>query len=227
MSASNETRRPVRVIWLCVALSAAGCGRKQTAPVIESAENSPVSPGAKPGELPLEQQTDQKLDPLTKTDVDLYLNVMRAAARRVKYPTAPDQAALTDAKRILAGRASGRVPTPEDAKALERANQVAMGMDQIIAEEAKLDEKRYRGIAEAVEVVVPNPLNKSGTADRGGAKPDRGPVTASPPKWGERVSLEKRLNDVNVLNAKFLEPYREEIQSLLSVVRNPANLPPP
>ena len=37
--------------------------------------------------------------------------------------------------------------------------------------------------------------------------------------------LEKRLSDVNAANAKFLAPYREKIQNLIGVVRNPANLP--
>ena len=53
---------------LCAALAFAGCGRKETAPLSEGGENSPAAPGAKPVEAPLEQQTEQKLDPLSKDD---------------------------------------------------------------------------------------------------------------------------------------------------------------
>jgi len=98
-------------------------------------------------EIPLEQQTEQKLDPLTQDDVNLYLKVMRAAALRVKNPLPADTAALDGAKRIFASRASGRIPTHEDVMTLERANLVATSMDQIVAEEMKLDGRTYRGIA--------------------------------------------------------------------------------
>ena len=60
---------------------------------------------------------------------------MRAAAGRVKDPAPSGQAALEAAKKILAGSASGRVPTPDDVKTLERANLTALSMDQVVAEE--------------------------------------------------------------------------------------------
>jgi len=82
------------VTALCGAASVSSCGRKQTSALSEGAENSPVSTGAKPAELPLEQQTEQKLDPLTKDDVDLYLKIMRASADRVKNRPPADLAAL-------------------------------------------------------------------------------------------------------------------------------------
>jgi hypothetical protein len=199
---------------ICALFHLAGCGRKETAPPTEGGENSPASSGAKPAGLPLDQQIEQKLDPLTKEDVELYLKVMRAAADRVQNPAPADRIALEDAKKILAGSASGRVPTPSDVKTLERANLVAMAMDQIIADEMKLDGRTYRGIAEAVESVVPNPAL--------GLAPSK-----DVPPTPEHVltPLEKRLSDVNTANETFLIPYRAEIQKLMAVVRNPANLP--
>src|SRR5216684_8990596 len=90
---------------LGVVLAQGGCGRNQTAPPSEGAENSPATPNAPPVEASPEQQTEQKLDPLTKDDVELYLKVMRAAAGRVNNPAPADRAALERATKILAGSA--------------------------------------------------------------------------------------------------------------------------
>ena len=200
-----------------VVLAQGGCGRNQTTPPSEGAENSPASRSAPPVEASAEQQTEQKLHPLTKDDVELYLKVMRAAAARVQNPAAGDKAALEGAKKILAGGASGRVPTQDDVKTLERANLVATAMDQIVADEMKLDGRAYRGIAEAVEFVVPNPAVS--TPSGGGPAPAPAPAEHAP------TPLEKRLSEVNAANEKFLAPYREEIQKLVAIVRNPVNLP--
>lgn len=213
-----RTSQRVRTLWLgialCAAVSFAGCGRKESAPLSEGGENSPAAPGAKPAEATLEQQTEQKLDPLTKEDVELYLQVMRVAAERVKNPAPADKAALEGAKKILAGGASGRVPTQDDAKTLERATLVALSMDQIVADDMKLDGRTYRGIAEAVESAPQHPDPTGATGKDVRPLPDQTPTP-----------LEQRLSSVNAANGKFLAPYRSEIQKLLPVVRNPANLP--
>lgn len=209
-----HARRFILAILLCAAVFTCACGRKETGPLSEGAEHSPESAGAKLADLPLDRQTEQKLDPLTKEDVELYLKVMRAAAERVKNPTPADQAAIVGAKKILAGGASGRVPTRDDVKTLERANLVATSMDQIVADEMKLDGRAYRGIVEAVESIVPNPVSGVASAEGGAPALDHTPTP-----------LEKRLSDVNAANEKFLAPFRAEIQQLIAVVRNPANLP--
>ena len=201
-------------ILLCAAVSLAGCGRKESTPLSEGGENSPAASGTKPAEATIEQQTEQKLDPLTKDDVELYLKVMRAAAERVKNPAPADKAALETAKKILADSAKGHVPTQDDVKTLERANLIALAMDQIIAEEMKMDGRTYRGIAEAVEAAVQNPGSAVAPAKSGQPVP----VQSATP-------LEQRLASVNAVNEKFLAPYRAEIQRLLPVVRNPSNLP--
>jgi hypothetical protein len=199
---------------LCAAFHLTGCGRKETAPPTEGGETSPASPSAGTAGLPLDRQIEQKLDPVTEEDIELYLKVMGEAAERVKNPTAADKAALEGAKKILGGSASGRVPTPDDIKTLEHANLVALAMDQIVADEMKLDGRAYRGIVDAVESAVPNPT--LGTAPGKDASPTAEPVP---------TTLEKRLSDVNAANETFLTPHRAEIQKLIAVVRNPANLP--
>jgi hypothetical protein len=214
MRAIKYPRRFIFAITLCATALSCACGRGGIAPLSEGAANTSASADAKFTEPPLDQQTEQKLDPLTKEDVELYLKVMRAAADRVKKLTPADRAALDGAKRILAGGASGRVPTPDDVKTLAQASLVADSMDQIIAAEMKLDGRTYRGIVEAVEAVVPNPALGAAAS-----------VSGPPPSNHVPTPLEKRLTDVNAANEKFLAPYREEIQQLIAAVRNPANLP--
>ncbi|HXR09744.1 MAG TPA: hypothetical protein VN792_03150 [Candidatus Acidoferrales bacterium] len=214
MRATKNSRRFIFAILLCAATSFGGCGRGKSAPPSEGAAKASAPAESAFAEPPLDQQTEQKLDPLTKEDAELYLKVMHAAAERVTNLTPPDRAALDGAKRILAGSASGRVPTPADVKTLAQANLVAIAMDQIVAGEMKLDGRTYRGIAEAVEAVVPNPALGAASGDGGAPHSDH---AATP--------LEKRLNDVNAANEKVLAPYRAEIQQLIAVVRSPANLP--
>ena len=214
MRATNYSGRFIYAIVLCAAVVFSACKSKESAARSGGVPNAPASADAKFAEPPLDQQTEQKLEPLTKEDVELYMKVMRAAAERVKNLTPADRAMLDGAKKILAGSASGRVPTPADVKTLAQANLVALSMDQIVAAEMKLDGRTYRGIAEAVEAVVPNPALGLASGDGG-----------APPTNHTSTPLEKRLNDVNTANEKFLAPYRAEIQSLLAVVRNPASLP--
>ena len=214
MLKSRDTRKFLLAIALCAAAAVSSCGRKQTTPLSEGGENSLASATANPAELPFEQQTEQKLDPLTREDVDFYLKVMRAAADRVKNLAPADTTALEGAKKILAASATGRVPTPDDVKTLERANLVAISMDQIVAEEMKLDGRKYRGIAEAVEAALPSPAPPKTSGESSTLAPENAPTP-----------LEKRLSGVNAANEKFVAPYRNEIQELIRVVRNPANLP--
>src|ERR1700726_3716331 len=173
-------------IALCACVFFAGCGRKESAPLSEGGENSPAAPGAKPVEASIELQTEQKLDPLTKDDVELYLKVMRAAAERVKSPPPADRAALEGASKILARSASRHVPTQDDAKTLERANLVALSMDQIVADDMKLDGRTYRGIAEAVESALPYPGSTVAPGKDGRPLPDLAPTP-----------LKQRLSSVN------------------------------
>src|ERR1700676_228147 len=185
MRTSQRVRRLWLGIALCAVVSFAGCGHREGGPLSEGGENFPAAPGAKPMEAALEQQTEQKLDSLTKDDVELYLKVMRAAAERVKNPAPADKASLEGATKILARNASGHVPTQGDVKTLERANLVALSMDQIVAEEMKIDGKTYRGIAEAIESALPNPA----LAVTSGK--DTQPVPAHPP-----TPLQERLRSV-------------------------------
>src|SRR5271166_98616 len=94
MRSSQQFRNFSCAVALCTIAFFGGCGRKTSGLQSQSGENAFASGDEKLAELPLSEQIEQKLDPLTKHDVDLYLRVMRAAAERVKHLTPADQAAL-------------------------------------------------------------------------------------------------------------------------------------
>lgn len=199
--------RAAALATLLAVCGASGCGRNHPPPIAQTA--GPTTPTAT-GVPPL---TEQKLDPLTQSDVQMYLNVMRAAATRVQNPTAEDKATLAQAQQIMAAADAGRVPNSEDARTLERASQIGTEMDQIVAEEQHIDAATYLGIALAVEAVVPDA--QLAATDKVALEPDAAP----------RTPLERRIAAVNAANQTFLAPYRDEIERLLAIVRDPENLP--
>jgi hypothetical protein len=195
------------LLTLLATFSAAGCSRNHPPPIAQTAgPTSPTSTGIPP-------LTEQQLDPLTASDVALYLQVMRAAATRVQNPTAEDKSTLAQARQIMADAAAGRVPSSSDARTLERASQIGTQMDEIVAEEQHIDAATYLGIALAVEAVVPDPQL---------AAIEKKPIEAS---GAPRTPLERRIAEANAANRIFLAPYRNEIERLLTIVRNPENLP--
>ena len=204
----DNTKRSARIFFLrtIFALCAvSGCGRNHPPPLAQIAGGSGSTTTGIP---PL---NDQKADRLTQTDVELYLSVMRAAAGRVRNPNAEDTQTLAQARQIVSAAANGRVPSSSDASTLQHASQICLAMDQIVARELQIDPANYTAIADAIETVVPNP-DLPAPQQQLGELPPRSP-------------LERRLAEVDAANQVFLAPYRGEIQSLLAVVRNPANLP--
>jgi hypothetical protein len=195
------------VVALLATFSAAGCSRNHPPPIAQTAgPTSPTSTGIPP-------LTEQKLDPLTESDVALYLQVMRAAAARVKNPTAEDKATLAQARQIMAAAAAGHVPSSSDARTLERASQIGTEMDEIVADEQHIDPATYLGIALAVEAVIPDPQIVATEK-----------IPVAPPAL-PRTPLERRIAQANAANRIFLAPHQEEIERLLTIVRNPENLP--
>ncbi len=208
MAMEDNTKRFSRNFFLLTifALSAlAGCSRNHPAPLAQ------IAGGAGTTTTGIPPLNEQKADPLTQSDVELYLRVMHAAAARVRNPNAEDTQALAQARQILSAAANGRVPSSSDASTLQHASEICLGMDQIVARERKVDLALYTSIADAIEAVVPNPSIPVPPAQ-----------SAEPPP---RSPLERRLAQVDAENETFLAPYRSEIQSLLAIVRNPANLP--
>lgn len=204
----DNTKQFACDLFLCAAVvmvGLGGCNRNHPAPFVQVS----VSGGATATGIP--PLTEQKLDPLTASDVELYLRVMRAAAERVRIPNSEDMQTIARARQIISAAATGDVPSLMDAGTLQQASQICLAMDQIVAREMQIDPNRYIAIADAIEAVVPNPDLVAPQEKSAGIAP--------------RSPLERRLVSVNAANEAFLVSYRGEIQRLLSVVRNPANLP--
>ena len=193
----------------CAALTfffaVAGCSHKHPSPLMQNPETNEESATGIP---PL---TEQKSDPLTQADIALYLKVMRAAAARVRKPSEDDTRTLARAKQIMAASASGHAPDAADADELQRASQIYLSMDQIVVREMGIDAANYTAIADAIEAVIPNPSAPMVSTNTRALRP--------------RSPFERRIAEVNAENLATLAPYRAEIQSLLGIVRNPANLP--
>jgi len=205
----DATKTSAGCLLLCVSIAAicglAGCSRNHPPPLAQFVGSAGATATGIP---PL---TEQKLDPLTPSDVELYLGVMRTAAARVRNPSAEDTRVLAQAKQIMTAAASGRVPDSTDARTLQHASQICLAMDQIVARELGVDLANYMAVAGAIEAVVPNPA-----VSMPQQKPGEIPV---------RSPLERRMAEIHAANETFLAPYSAEIQGLLAVVRNPANLP--
>ena len=131
----------------------------------------------------------------------------------MKNPTAEDKATLAQARQIMAAAAAGHVPSSSDARTLERASQIGTEMDEIVADEQHIDPATYLGIALAVEAVIPDPQIVATEK-----------IPVAPPAL-PRTPLERRIAQANAANRIFLAPHQEEIKRLLTIVRNPENLP--
>ena len=154
---------------------------------------------------------DPQLTPRSTADVQLYLTVMRAAAERVRHPTADDFAAQKRWQTVIAN-AHGSVvaPTDADLAADDRVLMLNSGQtDILIVRERHLDEDRYSRIVDDIEEALPTP----GTAVPGCPRGDCTDVSPVP-------TAQDRLYAAAVArNRELLAPYRTEINSLETVVR--------
>ena len=144
---------------------------------------------------------------LKPADVALYLQIMHAAADRVRHPTKEDTDLLVRAKADLASANAGKVDLSPDFDALDRAMYLHGGMtDDLIVEEKHLDRDTYDHIVRAVEDAVPGPNEAYG--DGGGLS------TPYVPTAEERAQ-----EAILAANRKMLAPDIKEIHELEAVVR--------
>jgi hypothetical protein len=143
---------------------------------------------------------------LKPVDVALYLQVMHAAADRIRHPTAEDTDLLRRAKADLASAATGKTTIP-DFDALNREMYLHGGTtDELIVEEKHLDRDHYDRIVRAVEDAVPGPNNDY--ADGGGLSATYVPT-----------AVERAQEAILAANRKMLALDVKEIHELEAVVR--------
>lgn len=185
-----------------------------SAPSADSGDNADADDGP---------TTDMQLTPLSKDDIALYLQVMHAAADRVRHPSAADMALAQHAKVIVAAGASGKASaTPEqDAQVMTDLLMLHGQMDVRIVQERHLDAARYEGIQSAIEDAVPNPATAAGSC--GGDCPEAKDNEPPPAASGAALALQHKIESVQAEDTRILAPYKTEIQQLLPVVRNISN----
>lgn len=154
---------------------------------------------------------DWPLVPLTDADVKLYLEVMRAAADRLRHPPASDLAAPKLAEAAEAKVQSGHPEsvTAVESQAIELVGTLQGHADDLIVADRHIDAERYSHIVDRVEdAVVPPQFDINA---------DGGEPLATPyvPTAHDRA-VEATRN----ANIKLLAPHRSEIRALQSVVRD-------
>jgi hypothetical protein len=146
------------------------------------------------------------LSPLSQEDVNLYVDLMRAAALRVQNLLPRDTAALARMSRVQDDMDAGRIPTPlkgdPEAEVIARGMTVRQAMDEIIAEERGLDVAHYRTVRDQIERIV-NPSNSF---------PNDGDEVL-----GGRITPEEAR--IRLANTKIVAPHADEIERLYQMVR--------
>jgi hypothetical protein len=218
MAAENRMiDRIARAAMVAAMTAVAACaGGQGNGDAAAKAGGAPPPPAAQPPLLPPAMSgspAPMQLTPLTDDDIKLYLDVMEAAAERIMHPTPDDQKVTAQANKAMMGAKPGQTLAPEDGRAMVRFTTMMTNMDLIVAEERRVDVRRYEGIRGIVEDVVPNPATATMMAI--GKSRD---VPAAPPP-------DPRVKSAEAGATKPLAPYKARIQRALSIVRKSGSLP--
>jgi hypothetical protein len=189
----------------------AACGGSRTPGSEQSAKAGGAS-SAPPAATAAPPQPMQ-LTPLTQDDVKLYLDVMEAAAERVLHPTPEDQKITAQANKAMMNAKPGQALPPDDGRAMVRFTTMMTNMDLIVAEQRRVDARRYEGIRGIVEAVIPNPASSMLALAK-----DYGPAAGAAP-------ADPRVRDAEEAAATVLQPYKARIERAESAVRKSGSLP--
>ncbi len=143
---------------------------------------------------------------LNPDDVNLYLDLMRAAAARVNSLRPADKAALGRMNKLQDDIEAGRIPTPmegdPEAETIARGMKIRQQLDLVIAEEKGMDVEHYSTVRDLIEDLV----NPSGIV------PEEGDEGLGKPLTPYQAQIRRA-------NKKLLAPYAPEIEQLYQVVR--------
>jgi hypothetical protein len=186
---------------LAAAALLSGCGHSQngTAEQTAGSGGGAATSAAKQGPVPNFDTT-----PLTQADVDLYIDVMTAAANYVKNPSADDRAAMDFSAQVTAGKVTTAV-SPAQAQMLARTAVLAQ-YDMEIAKQRGIS-ARYEVIRGAVEGLVGMMACPTCGGDGGTT-----PTSQTSSEQTARQSAQK-------IDLSLLQPHSAEIASLQKQVR--------
>lgn len=158
---------------------------------------------------------------LRADDLRLYLDVMRAAAERVRHPPIADATAVRAAQawsvRMDAASALHAIPpAPLGEATLERAANLEGHMADVqVASERGIDIARYRWIRDTIEAIATQPPTGAvASCDRDGACTATGAAIPA-----AQVVSREALTSATVRNRRLVSADRAEIRSLAAVVR--------
>ena len=193
----------VAMLFLICAAVATGCGHSSTSGLGGATETA--------GGTSSNSSDDQaaanalKTTPLTEADIDLYLDIMKAAADRVTNATGQDRAALDLLRQVNSGKTTGAL-TPDQAALLAHAAQLAQVDEDIAAQRGV--KSRYAAISGVIEGLV-------GTLACASCSGDGGAQAASAAQQQEWAAEQA----VMQTDQKLLQPHSAEIVSLQKQVR--------
>jgi hypothetical protein len=163
-------------------------------------------PAAKPTvATPKPPVPDYDVTVLAQSDVDLYLEIMRAAAAYLKNPSASDRAAIDLMKQAGAGQLSETL-TPAQGQMLERA--AALTQYDVEVARQRGVEDRYLALRPVIEAVIGTIACPSCGGD-----PNQN-------LSGPHTDLAHKQDAVHKADIPLLQPHLEEIQSLEKQVRS-------
>jgi hypothetical protein len=186
---------------LFAAVLTSGCGksRNDAANPGSGSGGGGSAPAAKEGPIPNYDTT-----PMTQADVDLYINVMQAAAAYIKNPSSSDKAAMEFAKQVSKGKAPSTV-SPEQAQMLARAATLAQ-YDMEIANQRGIS-KRYEAIRGTVEGLVGMTACPTCSGDGGG------------PATQQQKDQAAQADAAHKADLVLLQPHSDEIVALQKQIR--------
>jgi hypothetical protein len=139
-------------------------------------------------------------DNVTQEDADLYMQVMRATAERVKNPTPEDLRTMDDFGRIKNVRtASANELTGAEKDTIMKALRLTSSLDEMVARDIGVDQGRYERVKDAVSSALPPPEED---------QPEVSPELTS----AEKKALESR--------GKTIGSYAGEIKQLYATIYN-------
>jgi hypothetical protein len=178
-----------------------GCGHSPSGGAEQSASSGggAATSVAKQGPVPNFDTT-----PLSQSDVDLYIDVMTAAANYIKNPSTSDRAAMDFSAQVTAGKVTTAI-SPAQAQMLARTATLAQ-YDMEIAKQRGIS-NRYEAIRGAVEGLVGMMACPTCGGDGGTT-----PVSQTQGDLTARQSAQK-------IDLSLLQPHSAEIISLQKQVR--------
>lgn len=180
-------------IVLIAALTGCGCGGDSAqaagtpiaavAAAAPSAADSNTKPSGDTDQTSAAPAADPQLTPLTGDDIEFYLDVMRAAAERVRHPTAQDLEALRQQQAFAdnansAAQSNATQEAAAEAAAVKAQAAIAAAMKsgdeaQIRAASAQMQAQLQSAAAAIKPVAMPDPATMNLALNLGNGQADR------------------------------------------------------